>query len=79
MEKENNFLCPECGGDKAYSVMEVSTVYDPDDPISGILEWISCEQCQNDIPAHIAERWNGLTTEQARQEWQDVYRTKSKR
>ena len=71
------FLCPECGGEEPYIVMEVSTVYDPDDPVSSVLEWISCKQCGVNIPAHIAERWDGLTTEKAKKEWLDIYKKPS--
>ncbi|MBE0440389.1 MAG: hypothetical protein IBX57_11675 [Gammaproteobacteria bacterium] len=68
------FLCPECGGDKAYLAKHVSIEFVPDDPVTHILEWIECKQCHSDIPAHIAERWNGLTVEQAKQEWRELYR-----
>ncbi|NQY26643.1 MAG: hypothetical protein HRT92_05640 [Piscirickettsiaceae bacterium] len=77
MENEDSFLCPECGGEEPYIVTEVSTVYDPDDPVSAVLEWISCKQCHAEIPAHIAERWNNITIEQAQKEWRDTYREPS--
>ncbi|NOQ94958.1 MAG: hypothetical protein GQ547_10045 [Methylophaga sp.] len=74
---EQPFLCPECGGEQAYNIINVSPIFDPDDPITNILEWISCKQCGAEIPAHIAERWNGCTNEQAQKEWLDTYRDSS--
>ena len=45
-----------------------------DDPRSEILEWITCGSCDCEIPAHLGERWNGITAGQAREEWLRVYR-----
>jgi len=52
----------------------VSTLFDPEVPWSGILQRITCAQCHFVIPAHLAERWNGISVKQARQQWREVYR-----
>jgi len=41
---------------------------------SGILQQYECSKCHMTIPAHLAERWNGISYEQAVEEWQKRYR-----
>jgi len=79
-EMANAFLCPECGSEDITDVLQscVSTVVS-DEPSSGVLQWDTCGQCHTRIPAHISERWDGLTIDQAKREWQEVYRPKRKR
>ncbi len=74
MGHENKFLCPECGADCAGIVSMVSAGFDSEDPLSGVLQWISCEKCKTNIPAHLAELWDGLTEEGAKKEWRKMYR-----
>ncbi|MDT8371682.1 MAG: hypothetical protein RQ783_06795 [Gammaproteobacteria bacterium] len=75
------FLCPNCGSTRCAGSVHVSIpfpeVMNSSDPWSGVLEWQTCQQCKKSIPAHIAERWNGMTIEQAKQEWQDGIRKRS--
>jgi hypothetical protein len=70
------FICPECGSGEAGIVAHISP--DPrligTDPWAGVLETIQCGNCRRNIPAHLAERWNGLSLEEARKEWRKVYR-----
>ena len=40
-----------------------------------ITELAMCPDCNADIPAHIAYRWNGLGIKKAREEWKK-YRKK---
>ena len=67
------FLCPECVGNTPDMAMQVSPAFDSDDPVSGILEWISCAECGAVIPAHIAERWDNLSIDEARKAWREIY------
>jgi len=46
----------------------------PQDPWNAVLQIIHCADCGRQVPAHLAERWNGLSMEDARREWRDVYR-----
>lgn len=75
---KNPFLCPECGSTKEGTALTVSTEYDPNDPWTAVLQIIECSDCQSDIPAHIGERWNGLSIEDAKEEWRKVYRKQGK-
>jgi len=70
----NDFLCPECGSREPGASVFVSTVYNEDDPWSSIMQRIECNQCHSTIPAHLAERWDNLTIEDAQKEWQEIYR-----
>ncbi len=54
--------------------MMVSPVFNPDDQASHVLEWMSCEECGSIIPAHIAERWENQSIDDARKEWQEIYK-----
>jgi len=52
----------------------VSTVFAEGDAWSGVLERISCARCGFIIPAHLAQRWDDISVEQARREWSEIYR-----
>ncbi len=39
-----------------------------------VLQTFDCAECFNTIPAHLAQRWEGMTIEEAQQEWADVFR-----
>lgn len=73
-DENSGFVCPECGSTEASTYEDVSTDYDPQNPWSGVLERITCAKCDFLIPAHLGERWGQMSVEEARQEWQDVYR-----
>jgi hypothetical protein len=68
------FLCPECGSLNAAIVQMIETVPDDADPWSGILKTVSCSDCNSIIPAHLAERWDRITIDEARCEWRKIYR-----
>jgi len=74
--KPADFLCPECGSAKAASYMEVDRIGPPDRtlPWSGVLWMATCAECGYCIPAHLAERWGGLSVEEARREWREIFR-----
>ena len=75
---EQSFLCPECGSEQAGICCMVSTRFspDPDDVWSGVLQIIECAHCGFSIPAHLGERWDGLSIEDAQQEWREQYRNR---
>ena len=71
-----SFQCPECGSIKIKSQLYVSTVPDPDDPWSSVLQQLECEGCNSYIPAHLGERWNNISYEDAKKEWIKIYKRK---
>jgi hypothetical protein len=72
---EPEFICPECDSTEAATVAMVSTCEDAENAWSSVLQRISCAQCHFPIPAHLAERWDGISIEQAKQEWRQIYRS----
>ena len=64
-----SFICPNCSSTKYKSHLYVSTMPDPDDPWSNILQQLECAKCENFIPAHLGERWNNITIQDAKDEW----------
>ena len=64
-----SFICPECNSTEYKSHLYVSTEPDPNDPWSSILQQYECANCENYIPAHLAERWNDITIKKAKKEW----------
>ena len=68
------FKCPECKSYKYKSHLYVSTEPNPDDPWSSILQQYECANCSNYIPAHLAERWDNISFEKAKEEWLIKYK-----
>jgi predicted RNA-binding Zn-ribbon protein involved in translation (DUF1610 family) len=68
------FICPECGSRKASDGRFVETEYDEADVWSGVLQMWRCADCKSVIPAHLCERWDGLSVEGAQKEWREVFR-----
>ena len=63
------FKCPECGG-KLVEDQILASCYSPergDFPI----HFSTCSECKNDIPDHIAFRWDKMTVAQAKEEWEE--------
>ena len=80
MEKDlRTFICSECGSLEASLHTMVSPIPDADDAWSDILQTMTCAGCGFDIPAHLAERWDGITIEQAQQEWRKIYKPTASR
>ena len=74
------FICPNCGSSKCSGFVFVNPK-----PLSSSNEqtwslWsmvqqvLTCGECEATIPAHLAERWEGMTVEEAKEEWARVYR-----
>lgn len=72
--QRGEFVCPECGSTEAEEVLNVSTVFTIGDPWSAVLQRIACSSCQMVIPAHLGERWGGLSRADAEKEWHSRYR-----
>ena len=68
------FICPECNSKEYKSHLYVSTISDPNDPWSNILQLYECSKCENYIPAHLAERWEGISVEKAKKDWINIYK-----
>ena len=71
-----SFQCPECGAIKIKSHLYVSTVPDLDDPWSNVLQQLECASCNFYIPAHLGERWDNISYEDAKKEWIKIYKRK---
>ena len=72
--ERGEFVCPECGSRDAELAVMVEPVFREDDPWSGVMQWITCDSCSREIPAHLGERWGGISVEEAGKEWREVYR-----
>ena len=71
---DNEFICPECGSKKAGMQSMVSRptpTRGNEDPWASILQDIECLSCKKIIPAHLAERWDDISIEEAKKEWRD--------
>ena len=71
------FICPNCGSTESTDEQYISKdAPDPKDtnPWSSVLQIITCKQCRREIPAHLGERWNNISIEDAQKEWKKEYR-----
>ena len=68
------FICPECGSHAVGEMLMVETHFDEADAWSGVLQRYRCRDCASVIPAHLGERWDDQTIEQAQSEWREIYR-----
>lgn len=79
--KGGPFICPECLCETADSTMLPSPdpSVRPEDRTAWyfVLQTIECGGCSMSIPAHLAERWGGISLEQAREEWRTIFRPSS--
>lgn len=71
-----SFICPECNSTEYKSHLYVSTEPDPNNPWSSILQCYECAKCENYIPAHLAERWNNISYNKAKNDWKNIYKKK---
>lgn len=75
---EGSFICPECGHTESRETVYVSKTPSKNNPWSSVLQIMTCGKCWSRIPAHIGERWDGMTEEEAKIEWKTVYREKGR-
>ena len=68
------FICPNCNSNKILEHKFLS-IDEPNNsnPWSSVTEVIKCEDCKKTIPAHLGERWDGITIEQAKKEYLETY------
>ncbi len=69
------FICPNCRSSDCSGLAFV----DPPCTFSGspwdsVFQLRFCGECGATIPAHLAERWEGMTVEEAEKEWERLYR-----
>ncbi|MDC3372750.1 hypothetical protein OAW30_00360 [Candidatus Pelagibacter sp.] len=64
------FICPNCLGEKILNEKFVSIGLPKDkNPWSSISQIIKCATCKKKIPAHLGERWNNISINQAKEEY----------
>ena len=68
---ENKFICPECGSQDEPNELFISW--------DSVLQQMECISCNMVIPAHLGERWNNITIEQAQKEWKAIYKKNNKK
>ncbi len=71
---KGRFVCPECGS------AEPEPGVSRDAPKQGSRKrrnWV-CAKCHFEIPIHLAERWGGISVEDAMNEWRELYREAAK-
>jgi len=76
-KEDNSFICPNCGSNVSTGTIHISQDDCPDDPWSSILQVDNCALCRHTIPAHLGERWDNRSIEEARKEWLGVYKEKT--
>ena len=69
-----SFICPECNSTEYKSHLCVSTYPDLNDPWSSILQQYECSKCSRYIPAHLAQLWEDISEEEAKNQWKKFYR-----
>jgi hypothetical protein len=76
------FICPECGckesGEEILMSKEPPATKNKN-PWAGVMQKVVCNDCNMIIPTHLAERWDNLSIEQAKDEWVKLYRKDSKK
>ena len=80
----NKFICPECGSQNDPDELFVSKepilgASDKKNPWDSVLQQMECISCNMVIPAHLGERWNNISIEQAQQEWKTIYKKNNKK
>ena len=77
MNDNNDFLSPNCGSTE--STVEQYVSMDPPvpkdkNPWSSVLQTITCQKCLKKIPAHLGERWDNRSIEDAKKEWIEQFK-----
>ena len=71
---DDEFICPNCNSKEILDQKFVSIdKTNSEDPWSSIAQIIKCAGCKKNIPAHLGERWDNISFEQAKIEF-DKYR-----
>ena len=81
---EKKFVCPECSSQDEPNELFISKepvlgASPKKDPWDSVLQQMECISCNMVIPAHLGERWNNISIEQAQQEWKTIYKKNNKK
>ncbi len=71
---KGRFICPECGSAEAERNVSKEAQQHGD----RIRRHYTCAKCHFEIPIHLAERWGGISIEDAMNEWRELYRDQAK-
>ena len=73
------FICPECGSNE-YSegafISREPPMKKSKNPWNSVLQTIKCLSCKKTIPAHLGERWDKMSIDEAKKEWKKEYKKK---
>jgi DNA-directed RNA polymerase subunit RPC12/RpoP len=67
---KRKFVCPECGSQEP----EPTSLVRAPKAGPGMRRGYVCAKCYFEIPAHLGERWGGISIQDARREWLEAYR-----
>ena len=73
------FICPECGSDqytKGAFVSKEPPMTKSKNPWDSVTQTMKCSSCKRIIPAHLGERWDKITIDEAKKEWNDDFKKK---
>lgn len=69
-ETINDFICPNCNSKEILEEKFVSIAPSQSkDPWASVSQIIKCAGCKKNIPAHLGERWDNISIEQAKEEF----------
>ena len=74
------FLCPDCRSKNCsgFAFVDPAWTFGIGEPSKSPWEFVFqlcfCADCGATLPAHLAERWEGRTVEEAVREWEEKYR-----
>ena len=85
-EVAKKFICPECNSKEEPAERILVSKDSPSDstskksdPWDSVLNQMECVSCHMIIPAHLGERWDDLSLEQAQKQWKDLYKKNNKK
>jgi hypothetical protein len=75
------FVCPHCkssakenpSGELSSMRIDPGSSETSDDPWHEVFQVVRCPGCKYWIPAHLGNRWDGISLEEAQEEWKEVY------
>ncbi len=77
------FICPNCQSSNCSGLAFVDPAWTfgigspSGSPWDFVMQLRFCGECGASIPAHLAERWEGMTVDEAEEEWECKYRDHS--
>lgn len=73
LDPRADFICPACGARNVDPDLKGPATLSPEDKGGGILPHVTCPICERRVPQHLAERWGGLSVDEAAAEWKQLY------